>query len=141
MSTITTAGRDYLANAGLVGGAQYAAYYIGLIESDFTEDDDLTMTTLLAAETECVAYATTANARIALVPGALADGLYANVASEAVFTFSAPKTIYGAFISSGATRGSNSGLLLALAKFPSPKVITEAGERLNVIGGVQMTVL
>ena len=140
MSTLTTEGRDYLANAGLTGGAQYAAYYIGLIETDFTEDEGLTMTTLLAAETECTAYTTSGNLRLALTPSALADGLYANTANEAVFEFTAPKTIYGAFITSGNTRSNNGGLLLAIAKFASPKVIDSAGERLNIIGGVQMTV-
>jgi hypothetical protein len=56
--------------------------------------------------------------------------LITNVASKAVFTFNAIKTIYGGFLSSASAKSATTGVLMAAARFSPSR---------NVEGGFQLT--
>ena len=60
-----------------------------------------------------------------------------NIASKAVFTFTAATTLYGAFIVSNSVKAGNTGLLLSIARFNTPKVM-DIGTQFSVIAGITL---
>ena len=132
-------GRDYLLNAGLLLGSQFNSWFIGLYEGSYAPVAGDTMATFVASATEITAAYSEA-ARVALVPDALAAGVYVNAASPAVFTFTAEKTVRGGFISSGSVKGGTTGILLSAVLSSSPKVVA-AGESLRVTSGLSLVTI
>ena len=61
--------------------------------------------------------------RVEFVEGAVAAGVVENTASRAEFTFTAAKTIYGAFLVSAQAKGAITGVLMSAARFTAPKVL------------------
>lgn len=133
---IPNEGRDYILNAALLLGPQFSNWYIGLYEGAHAPQATDTMAGFVAAATE-IATAYNEAARPALTHDALAGGVYANSASPAVFTFNAPKTVRGGFISSGAVKGGTTGILLSAVLAPSPKDVI-AGDQLRVTAGLSL---
>lgn len=129
-------GRDYLLNAGLLLGSQFNSWYIGLYEGSYSPQTTDTMATIVANSTEITAAYSEA-ARPALVPDALAGGVYANAASPAVFTFTTEKTVRGGFISSGSVKGGTTGVLLSAVLASSPKTVAN-GESLRITAGLSL---
>lgn len=132
-------GRDYLLNAGLLLGSQFNNWFIGLYEGSYSPVAGDTMATFVASATEITAAYSEAD-RVALVPDALAGGVYVNAASPAVFTFTAEKTVRGGFISSGSVKGGTTGILLSAVLSSSPKVVA-AGESLRVTSGLSLVTI
>lgn len=132
---IPNEGRDYILNAALNGGSQYSTWYIGLFEGSYTPVAGDGAATFPGSATETTAY--TSSTRPVLNDGALVSGLWANVASPASFVFSADKTIRGGFISSLATKGGVSGVLLSAVLGSSPKSV-DSGETLQVTSGLTL---
>lgn len=60
-----------------------------------------------------------------------------NLASKAVFTFTAPTTLYGAFIVSSSVKAGNTGLLLSIARFNTPKTM-DIGTQFSVAAGITL---
>ena len=60
-----------------------------------------------------------------------------NLASKAVFTFNATKTIYGAFLVSSSVKAGNTGVLLSIARFSTAKVM-ESGTVFSVAAGITL---
>jgi hypothetical protein len=65
------------------------------------------------------------------------DGLITNNASRAAFTLTQDVRLYGGFLSSISTKGSGDGLLLSIARFPSPRDV-EAGTIIRVRGELSL---
>ena len=137
INLIPDVGRDYIMTAARLDGSKLTTWYIGLYEANRTPVVGDTMTTLLADCVEDVSYTTTANARLVLT-GALAAGVFSNTLSPASFVFEAAKTIYGGFITSGATRGSTTGTLLSAVKNATAKTVA-IGDILRVTTGLSFT--
>lgn len=130
-------GRDYMMNAALNGGAQFSTWYVGLYSGNYTPVATDTAATFVASATEITtAYSETT--RVALVDGALAAGLWANVASPASFTFTAASTVVrGGFITSVAAKSATTGVLLSAVLAGTAKTVL-AGEVLKVTTGLSL---
>jgi hypothetical protein len=128
-------GRDYILSSSLMSGAQYATFYIGLHGTDYDPLAGDDMASLLAAVTETTEYVSAT--RKAMVPDALANGLFSNAGTPAVFEFNGSATVRGGFITSNSVKLNGTGLLLSAVLFPSPKVLA-TGESLKVTGGISL---
>lgn len=134
---IPTAGLNYIVSAAMAGGAQYSTWYLGLSATSYAPVAGETMTTLMANVTEFTNYSGTA--RLAMVPDAVASGLYSNVGTPTEFTFTSTGTIRLGFLSSGSVWSNTSGLLISAVQFSSPRVIETVGDKLRVIAGIELT--
>ncbi|MCZ4321460.1 hypothetical protein [Pseudomonas anguilliseptica] len=65
------------------------------------------------------------------------DGLITNGASRAAFTVTQNVRLYGGFLCSASTKGSGDGLLLSIARFPTPRDV-EAGTTIRVRGELSL---
>jgi hypothetical protein len=133
---IPAEGIAYILNAAVNGGAQFTSWYIGIFEANYTPLTGDTMATFPASSTESTAYDEAA--RVPLVDGALASGLWSNAASPAEFTMNAPKTIYGGFITSGSVKAGTTGVLLSAVKAGTSKPVI-AGDVLKVTAGITLS--
>ena len=117
----------YMLNAALRSGAQYGTYYLSLFENNYTPLPGDTMATFMAACGENVTYTTTGTNRLTLTLPAPVGGSITTSASPNSFDFTGAATIRGAFITTGLTRGSNTGLLVSAALFASPFTLANLG--------------
>lgn len=60
-----------------------------------------------------------------------------SIANKAVFNFTAPTTLYGAFIISNSVKAGNTGLLLSIARFNTPKTM-DVGTQFSVAAGITL---
>lgn len=132
---LTYEGADYLARAGLKGGAAVSQWFLMLYESDYTPHRGEKMSTFLTTVTECVAYA--GGTRPEIVFGDPLAGEIDNAGDAIDFVMTADKTVYGAAIVSSPVKGSNAGILLAVGRLGSPKM-REVGELLRLSAGIQL---
>ena len=114
-------GLNHMLGVTIKNGTPVPQWYIGLFEGDYSPDASATAATLPALATECTAYSETT--RVPLTTGAVSGGATSNAANIAEFTFPVAKTIHGAFIASSPTKGASTGILLAVTRFPSPRVM------------------
>ena len=112
----------------LQGGTQKATWYLGVFEGNYTPVAGDTASGIASASTESSAYS--GGVRPTWTPGSVASKTVSNSASRASFTFSASKTIYGAFMISSAVIGGTSGKLLSAARFSSSKSVQSGDELL-----------
>ena len=113
-------GMKYMLGVGLGPTAKITQFFAGLFTGNYTPLETDTAATFPGSATETTAYSE-AN-RVLFTPNALTTAQIDNVGSEAQFTINANVTIYGAFLSSGQTKGSTTGTLISAAKFPTPQV-------------------
>lgn len=128
---VPTEGLNLIAGVLFKGVAVPAAWYIGLLESNYTPTAGVTAANLASVATESLAYSE--STRRAFTGGTVVGGALDNAAAPAVFTFTADKTIYGGFISSASAKGSATGTLVSIAAF-TPKPVN-AGTVLRVTTG------
>jgi len=126
---VTNEGLNHILNVQFAGTAQVATWYLGVFEGNYTPVAGDTAATFPGSATECTAY--DESARPAFVEVASTAKSITNTASPAVFTFNATKTIYGAFLTSVATKSSVSGTLFAAARFPASRAVVD-NDVLNV---------
>lgn len=130
-------GMNRIASLLLGGGATPTAnWYIGLLNTGFTVNENSTLQG--AAGAENTGYTTTGNARLDW--DFTYDNKYVvtNLANRAEFTFDNATTIYGAFLTELATRGTYAaGCLLSVANFTTPRAI-DAGGTLRVTAGITL---
>jgi hypothetical protein len=131
-----TEGANHMLNATLKGGAQVSTWYLGLYEGNYTPSVSDTAATFSSMATETSGY--TATTRLAWAPGTVVAGVLDNSSARAEFTFNAPKTIYGGFMSSAPAKGATSGVLMSLVRFPSPRVL-DTDSVLRVTAGITLT--
>ena len=125
-------GLNYLLNSEFKGTAVPATWYIGLFEGNYTPQLSDTAAAFPAAATETSTF--NEATRVAFVPGAVSGGTLDNSAAPATFTFNAPKTIYGGFMTSASAKGAVTGTLISAVRFASPKT-PATGDLLKVTGG------
>lgn len=135
---IPDVGLTYLLTAAMAGGSQAAAWYIGVFGNSRAPLPGDTLTTFLADAGELTSYTTTGGERLPLVADPIANGVYSNDGTRAVFTFPTGATVRGGFISSNALQGGTTGTFLSATLFTSPK-IPEAGEAVRVLAGLSLT--
>lgn len=134
---IPNVGRDYLLNAGLLGGSQLSNWFIGLYANARSNSVNDTMTTLMADAGEITGYVTTGGNRLALTPDPLSNGIFSNLGNRAEFAMTANVTVRGGFIASTAQQGGTAGTLLSLVANTSPKPVLN-GEILRVTAGLSL---
>ena len=133
---IPTEGLNHMLDVVCHGGSQVGTWYVGIYEGDYTPASTNTAANFPSLSTESTAY--TEGTRQAWVEGAPAAGVIDNSASKAAFTMNANKTIYGCFLSSVATKGATSGVLLSAVRFSTPKVLVST-DILRVTAPVSLT--
>lgn len=127
---IPVEGINYLLNAGLKGGAQLGAWYMGIYENNYTPQASDVSATFPGGgfAGECTAYDEVS--RVPVTLGDVAAGAVASTAN-ATFTANATKTVYGGFLSSSSAKGGLTGVLVSAVKFGSAKTL-QAGDVLSV---------
>ena len=126
----------YFLSTGCAGGAQFSTWYIGLLKEAHTPVITDTMATVAAKE--AIEYSGTN--RLLMTPDAIANGVFADVATPTLFTFTSGATIRGGFITSNILRGNSSGLLLSVVALASPKTVA-ATDILKVTSGLALATL
>jgi len=126
---IVNEGLNYLLNTGVVGTTQYASWYIGIYQGNYTPVASDTAASIATNSTECTSF--TAITRQQFVPVASTAQSLTNAASRASFTFNGSVTIYGAFVCSSSTLNGATGTLLSAMKLSSSKSVT-SGDQLLV---------
>jgi hypothetical protein len=105
---------------GLIRGSTttISSWYVGVYEGNYVPASGTTAANLQTDAQESVAYSEITRPEWQDVY----DGtqLISNLANRAEFTFTATKRIYGGFISANSAKGSNTGVLLSIARFASP---------------------
>src|SRR4030043_795052 len=137
----TTEGLNYLLNVMFFDETPIAStgWYMGLFENDYTPL--ITNTYAVPGFTESEAYDELT--RILYVPAEATARVITNTAGKAVFTISATKTIYGAFLCGGGTGAdtksdvAGGGILFAFRKFATAKKIVDQ-EVLVVSGSITL---
>ncbi|MGV8917835.1 MAG: hypothetical protein ACOH2R_08555 [Pseudomonas sp.] len=115
-------GIDYFANVALLGGlGPISNWYVGMFEGNFVPGSDTTAADLPGSAGETTAYSQTTRPSWDKVYDGV--GVVGNVADRASFSFTASKTLYGAFLVSSSIKGGNAGTLLSIARFPTPRQI------------------
>ena len=118
---ITNEGRDYLMDNGFVG-----PFYIGLYIAARQVHPGDTLSTFLADAVECVATP----ARIEMV-ATRSQGVFSNLMSPAVFSFTASGTAIGSFVATALTGGT----LISAEQFPTIKHYN-VGDSINVVSSI-----
>lgn len=93
-------------------------WYMGIYEGNFVPVSGTTAANLQTDAQECVAY----NETTRPVWQHAYDGTQtvSNLAARAEFTMNASKRVYGGFICANSAKGSNTGVILSIARFASP---------------------
>ena len=119
---VVAEGLNYLLGAGLGGAAQISTWFMGLFEGNYTPLATDTAASIAPNATETSTYS--GGTRPQWSPAPPANQTITNGATRASFTFTADKTIYGAFLASSPTIGGTGGKLFGAARFPAPKAVS-----------------
>lgn len=129
-------GVDFVASLLLGSGAvPNANWYMGLFEANYVPTKAIKAADLPGLVGECTAYEGTA--RPAWNGSYDGVSVVSNQASKTKFKMTADKTIYGGFIVSSSTKAGGGGVLVSIARFPSPQVLT-AGTEYGVISDLPL---
>lgn len=121
-------GINYMAAAIFGDTAPIGTFYVGLFENNYLPSSSAVAADLPGTIGEYVGYSESARPVWNRVN---TNGLITNAASRAAFTVTQDKRLYGGFLVSAADKGGSTGLLLSVARFPSPKDV-EVGQVLRV---------
>lgn len=119
-------GLDTLLATTFTGQGQVPQWYLAPFSNNYAPVSTDTAATLPGNAGENTTY--TSSTRVAY-SGTENNQQVTNAGSLANFTFNATVTIYGAFLTSSATKLSTSGVAFAAAQFASPKNV-ESGDQL-----------
>lgn len=115
-------GVDYFAGVSLLGSAsQINSWYVGMFEGNYVPTSNTTAADLPGNAGETTAYSQAT--RPIWEKAYDGVGVVSNVANRASFSFTSSKTLYGAFLASSSVKGGDSGTLLSIARFPTPRQI------------------
>lgn len=117
-----TQGLVQMLNSTFAGVSQITTWYLGVFQNNYTPVPTDTASSIVGNAGEFTGYS--GGARPTFQP-ATASGTASltNSANQATFNFTGSATLYGAFLISGATPGSNSGVLFSASQFPSSKPV------------------
>jgi hypothetical protein len=129
---IPQVGIDHI--AGLLRGlaTPISNWYIGLFAGNYVPTMATTSADLPTTAGESVAYSETT--RPAWVHAYDGVNDISNNLSRAEFTFTSDQRLYGGFVVSSEAKGTGTGVLLSIVRFPSP-VDVVAGSTLRVLAG------
>ena len=127
---ITNQGLNHALDVLLHGTAQTTTWYFVPFTSNYTPTTADTAADFPGAAGEAIAQYVEGT-RPAFVEGAASGQVAGNTGNEATITAASAVTIYGVGLSSVATKGAVTGVLLCAARFPTPKTL-EAGEQLKL---------
>ena len=117
------------------GTVPISTWYMGVFENNFVPTASVTSADLPVTVGESTAY--TSATRPVWTHAYDGVSVVDNLASKAVFTFNATKTIYGAFLVSSSVKAGNTGVLLSIARFSTAKVM-ESGAVFSVAAGITL---
>ena len=119
-------GVDFIASLLLGSGTPISSWYLFLFESNYVPTGSEKASDLPGVIGECTAYSQSSRPAFSGVY----DGtsVIDNLANKGKFNFTANKTIYGAGIVSSGTKAGGGGLIISIARFPSPRVIAAGTE-------------
>ncbi len=129
-------GRNHAVAVLAKGATQTATWYIGLFEANYTPVDGDTAAGFPSAAAECTSYVPAT--RVEFNEGAVVAGSVDNTANRAEFTFTAAKTVYGAFLVSSQAKGAVTGVLLSAARFTAAKAL-QIDDVLRVTASLALT--
>lgn len=123
--------------AGLIRAtaAPIGSWYVGIFEGNYVPTSDVDASDLPGVVGECTAY--NELTRPSWVHAYDNVSAIDNAASKAVFTMNAAKRIYGAFIVSSNVKAGNTGTLLSIARFSTPKDV-DIGSVFSIIAGLTL---
>lgn len=128
---IPQAGIDFLIQSPFGDIAAVPNFYCGLFRNNVVPSSGLVAADIPTTLGEFTEYSEATRPEWVKVYNGL--GSYDNLDSKAVFTPTADRNIYGAFLVSNSTKGSNTGLLLSVVRFATMKpVYTGEAARLAV---------
>lgn len=112
-------GVEHLAKVMFGDAAPISTFYMGLFQGNYVPDSNSKSSQLQTAVGEFLAYDET----VRPLWNRLFDGVGAigNGHSKAEFTCNADRRLYGCFLVSESAKGSNTGLLLSIARFQTPR--------------------
>jgi len=124
--------------AGLIRGdgtAPISSWYVGIFEADYVPTSGVTAADLPGVVGQSSAYVSATRP----VWTHAYDGIsvISNAVAEAEFVMTAPKTIYGAFLISSSVKTGNTGVLLSIARFSSPKIL-DTGSTLSIVASLTL---
>lgn len=108
--------------AGLIRGSgptPISSWYVGIFENNYVPTSAVTAADLPGVVGECVAYDEAT--RPQWVTQYDDVSVIDNTLNLATFTMNAAKRVYGAFIVSNSIKTGNTGLLLSIARFSTPR--------------------
>jgi len=115
-------GVDYFANVSMLGAiGPISNWYVGMFEGNFVPGAGTTAADLPGGAGETTAYSQATRPEWEKTYDGTA--VISNVANRASFSFTSSKTLYGAFLVSSSIKGGNTGTLLSIARFPTPRQI------------------
>lgn len=126
---------DHIARLILASTSPIGAWYVGIFEGNYTPTSATSAGDLPGAVGESTAYSGATRPTWSGVYDNVSD--LSNAASRAVFTLTADKRIYGAFIVSSSVKGGPSGVLLSIARFAVPRDLP-AGTEFAVTAGIAL---
>lgn len=126
---------DHIARLILASTSPIGAWYVGIFEGNYTPTAGTSASDLPTTVGESTAYSGANRPAWSGVYDNLSD--LSNAASRAVFTMTADKRIYGAFIVSSSVKGGGSGVLLSIARFAIPRDLP-AGTEFAVTAGIAL---
>lgn len=112
----------HMASVIFRSGTQFPTWYIAPYEGNYTPLETLTAAAFPATATECTAYAEAT--RVEWVE-AQSGGVLTNSASLALFTMNAEKLVYGGALLTSPTKGSTTGIMGSIVRFPTPKSLQQ----------------
>lgn len=125
---VVNQGLNHILGVEFNGQTQITNWFLGLFQGNYSPVASDTAATLPGNATECSSF--TSPTRPAWQEAAPSGQSITNSANPAIFTFNAPVTVYGAFLTSSSTIGGTSGTLFAAAQFASPKAVANADQLL-----------
>lgn len=120
---VPTEGLHYIGGAALLGATPITAFYVAPYENDYTPIAADVAATFPGAGVANEITTYDEATRVVWTPGTFAAGVVSNTASKAEFTFNAEKTVRGLMMSSIATKGATSGVLVSAAKLPAAQLV------------------
>lgn len=114
-------GLNAIANGYFKGGAVPGALYMGLWSGAHVPDGTETAATLQSIVTEITGYDGATRKTVTL--GTVTDGGLSNADAMARFQFNATLTVNGAFISTTSAKGSATGVLHSIVRFPTARPV------------------
>lgn len=120
---------DYVAAAIFGDQAPIGTFYLGLYQGDYTPNNGTTSADLPTNAQECVDYSEATRPLWSRTYDGV--GTIGNLSSRGVFTMTQNRRLYGGFVVSSSAKGGNTGLLLSMTRFSSPKDVV-AGQILRV---------